>query len=63
MDNGEGMRCGERCTLSKTNEAQTCAPKTSNTLYVNIKKKKISPIKTGSNFTVIYMVFLETSQP
>ena len=37
MDTEEGMYYGERCELCKTDESQTCTPKTNNTLYVNKK--------------------------
>ena len=38
MDIGEGMCYGECCELCKTDESQTCAPETNNTLYVNKNK-------------------------
>ena len=40
MDIGEGMCNGECCELCKTDESQTCAPDTNNTLYVNFLKKE-----------------------
>ena len=41
MDTGEGMCCGERCVLYKTDESRTCTPETNNTLYVNNNSKKL----------------------
>ena len=38
MDIGEGMCYDERYELCKTDESQTCTPKTNNTLNFNLKR-------------------------
>ena len=41
MNIGEGMYSGECCEVCKSGNSQTCTPEAKNTLYVDIKIKKM----------------------
>ena len=49
MDIGEGMCCNEHWILYKTDESQTCTPKTNNALYVNFKKMEKKKLEVHSH--------------